>query len=281
MTKPGNGHGDPLQISPVPGKRVVAPHVINRIGRDMRAREPWGSLITNHQSRFSGYAFVESEWSDIVTLEDLDQVTGAILLKYRKLSSHPVVIDEDRYGIYRSPLHDRYFFRRLMWASLLSGGHATYGGIESYEPFDGPGGTKGMHGYLTSVNEGRLDDGAQDFKWIHAFFRNSRLTLVGFEPADELVGGNALLAKAASDGERIIVYLSNPDSESPEKSDVKVSPAVIDLTPPPGRYRSRWFDPRTGHWHDSETQSEIEGGSRHTLTAPFAGDAVLLLQVSV
>lgn len=268
-------------ISPMPGKRVVAPDVINRIGRDMQAREPWRSLITNHQRRFSGYAFVESEWSDIVTLEDLDQVTGAILLKYRKLFSHPVINDEDRYGIYRSPLHDRYFFRRLMWASLLSGGHATYGGIESYEPFAGPDGTKGMHGYLTSVKDGRLDDGARDFNWIHAFFRDSRLTLVGFEPADELAGGNSLLAKAASDGKNMIVYLPNPDSETPEKANVNEAPAVIDLTPPAGKYRMRWFDPQTGNWHDSGPQSEIHGGSSHSLTAPFAGDAVLLLQLSV
>ena len=38
---------------------------------------------------------------------------------------------------YISPKHDRYFFRRLMWASLLSGGHATYGGLATYEAFAG------------------------------------------------------------------------------------------------------------------------------------------------
>jgi hypothetical protein len=29
----------------------------------------------------------------------------------------------------------RYFVRRLMWASLLSGGHATYGGGRTYEAY--------------------------------------------------------------------------------------------------------------------------------------------------
>ncbi|MCK4515810.1 MAG: DUF5060 domain-containing protein, partial [Spirochaetaceae bacterium] len=70
---------------------------IDKIGRDMANREPWSTLITNHQHRFSGYSFVKSPWSDIVTLEDLGQVTGELVLKYRALSNAPVVLDEDRF----------------------------------------------------------------------------------------------------------------------------------------------------------------------------------------
>ena len=47
-------------ISPDPGKRNAAPATIDRIGPDMRAREPWGTLLSNHQARFHGYSFVDS-----------------------------------------------------------------------------------------------------------------------------------------------------------------------------------------------------------------------------
>ena len=39
--------------TPLKGRRIPA-SVIHEIGRDMAAREPWGTLLTNHQSRFSG-----------------------------------------------------------------------------------------------------------------------------------------------------------------------------------------------------------------------------------
>ncbi len=107
------------------GRKIMASK-IHRIALDMQANEPWGTLLTNHQSRFKGYHFIHAGWSDITTLEDLDQVKGELLLQYRKTSGVPVVLDEDRYETYREPKHPRYFFRRLMWASLFSGGFATY-----------------------------------------------------------------------------------------------------------------------------------------------------------
>ena len=74
---------------------------------DLASREPWGTLVTNHQCRFKGYDFTECEWSDIVTLEDIDQVDGRIILEYRQKASSPVVNDEDRYETYREPTHPR------------------------------------------------------------------------------------------------------------------------------------------------------------------------------
>ncbi|MHC4512054.1 MAG: apiosidase-like domain-containing protein, partial [Planctomycetota bacterium] len=115
--------------------RKVLRQTIDKIGRDMAAREPWGTLLTNHQSRFKGYDFVDAEWSDIIMLEDLDQTDGRIFRQYYDKRAVPMVLDEDRYEHWRNPKHDRYFFRRLMWASLFSGGHATYGGLRTYEPY--------------------------------------------------------------------------------------------------------------------------------------------------
>jgi hypothetical protein len=266
-------------ISSAEGRRNVAPATIERIGRDMRAREPWGTLLTNHQARRSGYAFADSPWSDIITLEDRDQVAGELVLKYRALSKDaPVVLDEDRYGNYISPRHDRYFFRRLMWANLLSGGHATYGGLNTFEPFDDPRGIKGMHGYRTAVQDGRLDDGAADFPHIKRFFDEAGLTLVGMEPNDAMSGNDGHAVKVIAGEKAIIAYLPNADSRTPETANVAETPAMCRLRLPPGGWRIRWYDPRTGRWHENPGAGQIGGGDARSFQSPFSGDAVLLLR---
>ncbi|MBP9901411.1 MAG: DUF4038 domain-containing protein, partial [Verrucomicrobia bacterium] len=198
-------------ISPASGKRNIAPATIQGIGRDMRKREAWNTLLSNHQARFDGYSFVEAAWSDIITVEDKDQVAGALLLQYRALGNDPVVLDEDRYEHYLSPKHDRYFFRRLMWASLLSGGQATYGGLKTYEAFAGTNELKGVQGYLTAVRDGRLNDGAADFRHIRSFFAEAGLTLVGLQPNDAMAGNDAQSVKVIAGDKTIIAYLQNPD----------------------------------------------------------------------
>lgn len=265
-------------ISPDPGPRNADPKVINQIARDMRSREPWGTLITNHQQRFQGYSFVAEDWSDIVTLEDRDQVAGAIILQYRALTDDPVILDEDRYGVYISPKHDRYYFRRLMWASLLSGGHATYGGLNTFVPFSGPDRADGIQGYLTAVRRGLLDDGAADFKHIHKFFADTGLTLAGLEPNDAMGGNDGHTVKVLAGAKTIIVYLANPDSRIPEEADVRESKAGCRLHLPVGRWAIRWFHPRTGEWYADPDRKEISGGYTREFRSPFPGDAVLLLQ---
>jgi prepilin-type processing-associated H-X9-DG protein len=118
-------------------------------------------------------------------------------------AAQPVVLDEDRYEHWREPENPRYFFRRLMWANLLSGGHATYGGLRTYEPYDGGGGG-GVQGYFDANRAGKLAGGADDFVHIHRFFADTGLTLVGMEPADELVGGEPHQVKCIGNGDTYI-----------------------------------------------------------------------------
>ncbi len=264
-------------ISPDSGNRNADPATINLLGGEMRRREPWGTLITNHQQRFQGYSFIKSPWSDIVTLEDRDQVAGALILQYRAITKSPVVLDEDRYGLYISPKHDRYFFRRLMWASLLSGGHATYGGLNTFEPYDGSKGTKGVHGYLTAVREGRLDDGAADFRHIRRFFDDARLTLVGLVPCDAMAGNDGHAVKVIAGERTIIAYLANPDSRQPETANAAERPANCRLHLPRGDWKIRWFDPRSGKWIEPTDRKQISGGYTRDLASPVPGDSVLLL----
>ncbi len=259
--------GEPL------GGRKVPRGLIDQMARDLAAREPWGTLLTNHQCRFSGYDYADAPWSDVVTLEDLDQVDGALLLAYRARCQDPVVNDEDRYELYRPPAHPRFFFRRLMWASLLSGGHATYGGLRTYEPHDGR--ERGVRGYQDARREGLLTGGADDFGHLHTFFREGGVTLVGLEPRDDLAGGRPAAAKLCIGQSTAIAYFPNPTGAQAETANVRERPATGRLTLLAGRWTAQWFDPRHGRWHEA---TALVGGAPCDVAAPFAGDAVLLLQ---
>jgi hypothetical protein len=252
--------------------RKVLRQTIDKIGRDMAAREPWGTLLTNHQSRFKGYDFVDAEWSDIIMLEDLDQTDGRIFKQYYDKRAVPMVLDEDRYEHWRNPKHDRYFFRRLMWASLLSGGHATYGGLRTYEPYDGK--VSGVQGYFDAVAEGKLERGADDFIHIHKFFSDASLTLVNMKPDGAIVGGKPGQFKCIRDDNTYIIYLANPDKSKPEEANVSLATPAVTIRLPEREFSVRWFNPRTGEWR---RRTRLAGGEQK-LTAPGGGDWVLLLR---
>ncbi len=256
--------------------RDASPRVINKMGLDFRRREPWGTLLTNHQMRRQGYHFTDAPWSDIVTLEDVDQVAGGLILHYRTLTDDPVILDEDRYELYIPPERPRYFFRRLMWASLLSGGGATYGGLKTYEPYDGE--LSGVQGYDDAVRAGKLVGGAQDFRYIHQFFQDTGVTLARMEPADAMVGYQPHRFKCIRDADHIIVYLQNPDSAEPQKAQVSSKAAAVKVHLPPFAYEVRWFEPTTGRWVDQDESKGIWDGVQREFKAPFSGDAILFLR---
>ncbi|MCC6487784.1 MAG: DUF4038 domain-containing protein [Candidatus Hydrogenedentes bacterium] len=261
------GEGEPV------GEGGVSASVVDGIGRDMDAREPWGTLLTNHQARYTGYAFTGMPWSDITTFEDLDQAAGALLLTFREQAKKPVVNEEDRYEIHERPEHATYYFRRLMWASLLSGGHATFGGARTYEPYDGV--TRGVRGYYDLIREGILTGGADSFRHILRFFYDSSLTFVGMQHADHLAGGNPLVTKVIASEHAVIAYLANPDSEEPGTANAAGTQAECALAIPSGTWRLRWFNPQTGLWVGDENLERADGSPR-ACKAPFAQDAVLL-----
>lgn len=238
----------------------------------MAAREPWKTLLTNHQARFTGYSFVEEPWSNIIDVQDLDQVGGWVVLHYLMRRAEPIVLDEDRYEQYRAPKHHRYFFRRFMWANLLSGGHPTYGGLRTYEPYDG--GEQGVQGYFDAVTAGKLDDGAHDFPFIRRFFQETGLTLVKMTPDDSVVGGDPLRYKCAHSRDAFIIYLANPSGAVPETDDVADTVPSVTVQLPDEKFSVRWFDPRSGVFTDGGKVSS----KTPTLTAPAKGDWVLLIR---
>jgi hypothetical protein len=222
---------------------------------------------------------VDEPWSDIITIEDLDQVGCRIVLAYRQKGNDPVVLDEDRYENYRDPSNPRYFFRRFMWAHLLSGGHGTYGGLRTYEPYDG-GAIRGVQGYYTANRRGALSQGAHDFRHIHTFFKDTDLTLVDMRPDDALVGGDPLKAKCTHSDDTYIIYAANPDGDTPRTDNPRFGQLDASIQLPGGSYAVRWYNPRTGTWEKDET---LSGGRPVRLKAPDVGriayrDWVILIQ---
>ncbi|GAB2791382.1 hypothetical protein GCM10027275_40420 [Rhabdobacter roseus] len=271
--------------------REVHYETINAMGKDMAEREPWGTLLTNHQSRYKGYDHLQEPWSDLISLEDLDQVTGALIAEYRQKRKQPVVLDEDRYELYRPAAHRRYYFRRLMWASLLSGGHATYGGLNTYEPYggqlyEGPesrvkidyqaheGEFKGVSGYFDANQKGILHQGGHDFRHIHAFFEKTGLTLVNMKPDDALVGNDPARWKCSHQEGTYLIYLANPSGREPGTDFPGLKPPSVSLNLKKGPYTVSWFDPDSGSWVYGSTS---QGGDT-TLTAPGPEDWVVLIQ---
>lgn len=249
---------------------------VRSVGEKMSEREPWGTLITNHQKRYQGYAFVGDSWSDVITLEDIDQIDGGKVLEYRCLGTDPVVLDEDRYENWQNPVHDNYYFRRLMWANLLSGGHPTYGGLRTYESFTDTLTPRGIMGYYSANHYGLLEKGAHDFIHIHRFFAEKNLDLVNWIPSDSMAGRDPAITKCTRKGNDYIIYLQNPDDPynhiSADASD-SIPEAVIDLQET--EYLAAWFCPRSGTWYKTDT---IKGKEQTKLPAPGGKDWVLYLK---
>lgn len=261
--------------------RQIYKRNIDKIGKDMAEREPWGTLITNHQARYTGYSFENASWSDIITLEDKDQIDGRLILQYRSINNNPIVLDEDRYELYIGPAHPEYYFRRLMWASLLSGGSATYGGIDTYLPYETGSGKYGVQGYFDVGLSG-----ANSFRYITKFFKDTGLTLINMKPDDAVTGSVPQQAKCIHNNSVFIIYLANPDKvEAPSAIINKTenirtanqSTVIQDIMVklPQKSYSFKWYDPGTGEWANS---GKTNGGTSKW-TTPGAGDWILLLEV--
>jgi hypothetical protein len=87
-----------------------------------------------------------------------------------------------------------------------------------------------------------------------------RIDLAAMTPHNELASSGYCLAHAAADTAEYLVYV-------PEGGRV-----TVDLSAAPKELEAEWFNPTSGA---SKVAGAIKGGAPRTVTAPFAGDAVL------
>ncbi len=195
-----------------------------------------------------------------------------------------------------------YYYRRIFWTDLLSGGYSCYGGgygaiIPYNKAFDEVAYNTGVEIVTAKLK------GLNDIHYIKDFFVDNSLDIANYKPADHKVINGPLppsqiqIAYDSLDG-KYIIYHPNAtageiDYEPNDFQDVGIATfethttCSIDKSSTPGitlilnngiRYLVKWFDPSTGTYFN---QSDVIGaGVNYTFTAPSAlsgKDAVLLL----
>ncbi len=272
------------------------------VGNFFAASDPWKHLLSTGPNRHAGYPLTSPDdlkWTTYFHIEDSNAVAADEIreLGLDKFPAHVWMAEdyyEQDYGRY---VDARYFFRRLYWAWLLSGGSANYGSrwgvIHPYSltwrkdlKWTGAGGLEYAGEQLTGLDSA---------PYIWPYFRDRKIDLAYFEPADELAAGlvGQCRPKLARRGnEEFLVYHPNaadpvPPSDIPERERrralgrfhsvdaSKTAQLRIDLTSAPGPFDVEWFRPYDGAAHQA---GAVEGGRPRDFTAPWKGfDAVLRL----
>ncbi len=256
---------------------------LQRAGEVLTGNDPWSSLITACGQRFDAPTFLEEKWLSFQSLSSLGEVTGARAIEARASEKKPVAISQDRGEQEFAPRFPRYYFRRLFWGILLSGGLPSYSGLISSETFDRN--RRGIEGYYDACNSGRLRFGAHDLLQIKKFFGDTEISLESWTPNDRISGSKPLLAKSAISGDEseCIAYVANPESfaghrpdgyeghYSDESSDTSETFTTVTLELPFSSGVIKWYNPRSGEW---KGEAEITKSST-TLLTPEPGDWVV------
>lgn len=252
-------------------------------GESLFANDPWNSLITVAGKRFDPPAFAKTKWQSMLSLSSLGQVTGEAILAERSKYAKPILLVEDRGEHRYEPRFPRFYFRRLFWGVLLSGGLPTYSGLNTDASSDRN--RNGIEGYYDSCNRGHLRFGAHDLLKIKKFFSDTQISLENWKPDDPHSGANPLLVKSmiSSDESQCIAYIANPESfagHNPARYEGMHSDQISDASPtfttftlelPFSSGKAKWFNPSTGEWTGS---ADVTKHST-TLLTPTPGDWVV------
>lgn len=222
-------------------------------------RVPFKQMMSTGTTRGGGAVFIDDPRVQFLHFETRDALE-ADPTKVGAKNGKYAWCGEDRYSTWIPPTFKNYFFRRLMWAWILSGGSACYGG-----DWD---------------NAGTLHfTGTDHIKYINPFF-NSRGIDMGLFKEDDAAVSNPADSKAEhrvqlarrGNAEFIMYHPNNVGSGGDVNAGSSKPKMVVNL--PAGNFSVEWYNPRSG---GKSTAGTVAGGSKVTFTAPFTGDAVLRL----
>lgn len=224
----------------------------------LTARDVYGHLRGTGARRTHGAPFAASEWTTFLHFETLDALAAdeadanAALNKFTWCG-------EDRYESYLPPANNRYFFRRLMWAWLLSGGSACYGGAwDATVPYH---------------HSPRV--GLDSVRFIQGYFTSRHIDLARFA-YDDRVAADALAVgrdrpQACNRGtSEYIIYHPNGSGAAAgvNVNAGRTAAFNLNLTAAAGSYDVEWFRCLDGVAAPGGT---VTGGALRTLTSPWAG----------
>ena len=236
--------------------------VANIVSAFLVEHDTYQNLRCTGARRGNGAAFAGSAWTIFLHFETLDALAAD---EADRNASHNKFTwcGEDRYETYKPPVYPRYFFRRLMWAWLLSGGSACYGGDwDAAIPYDS-----------TSFV------GLDSVQYIKGYFesRNIDLGLFAYNDSlatDALATGKDRPQVCNKGTAEYIVYHPNGAGTG---ADVNVNAKRtasfgLDLSAAAGSFTVEWFRCLDGVTVDGPP---LQGGFATTLTAPWSGQDVV------
>ncbi|HBR15330.1 MAG TPA: hypothetical protein DD723_07295 [Candidatus Omnitrophica bacterium] len=243
--------------------------------------------VSNEPFYFAGESWVSYVAQELIYHLPADETSNSAYANYH------VYMEEDEYeqdgpG---SPASPNYYYRRLFWSWLLSGGSANYGGrvggVYPYAlvPYS-------MSGSLPWSKEGINYDnkalhGLDSAPYIASYFKNRGIKLSRFVQDDPLAAdlnnntGEARAQVARRSYDEFIIYHPNPAfgtlgrTAAPHTS--RAAKFNFNLSSASGTFTTEWYNPANG---TAQTGANVSGGSTVLFTAPWAGDVVLRVKNS-
>jgi hypothetical protein len=291
------------------------------VGIYLADHDPWGTFRACNEKSREYNQLTEpgdfDDWQSFLEVQSWGYPHGrAVDYYYQNIAYLPVHVyhGEDKYeqswqGV---PANPEYYYRRLFWSDLLSGGSGTYGSkYKTLLPYTESGTTDYVYDNNGNTDSTQLR-GLDETIHIVEFFSQYAIDLADFEPDDALArlqdppspegdSGPSRVQCSHDGAEQYLLYHPNAEDGETSSADItdngenvsqhvdsrlgaslradRIPGMEVDLSAAAGSTLSvTWFHPTTGQSHDS---GSVTGGDWVTLTAPadFQGfDAVLYLR---
>ncbi|MDO8539891.1 MAG: DUF5060 domain-containing protein [Opitutaceae bacterium] len=240
-----------------------------QMGALVKEHDPYHHLTSTHGH--GDFRFRKSPWADYAMYQSWDEHGGyQFMLKNRReqaAAGRPMPQVNEEYGYedhYPFPWGEKRLWpariadnrRQLAWEMSMAGCYQTTGERANDGTGAGPdtgGGWvngRGNEHMTMLLGYRRMMDFFTSFPWW---------TL---EPRPDLAGEGALLLAEVS--KRYVAYLPKPGNASFQLAR--------------GIYRVKWFNPRTGAWHELPEATQAKDDKWAAPKAPGAGDWALLLE---
>jgi hypothetical protein len=267
---------------------------VREIGQHFARHDPFGHLLSAGPKRGQRFPFTEpgqDDWVSYVHIEDKYDLEAAQLKLYSSLPMH-IFLGEDRYEQDRAtldPLHPAYYFRRLFWSWLLSGGSASYGGrwtvLQPYSRTGGISYTTRWVGTRDEITYSHRLSGLDSIGVIRRFFTSRDVDLALFQPCtvedavSEPASVNGSVHGMHRDKREYVVYHPNAAAAGRDADLDHSGPARIRINGlPDGEYRVDWVRAFDGEIKLGET---VAGRQTRILTAPWVGEDVIAHIVAI
>jgi len=285
------------------------------VGQYFKENDPWKHLMSFGPTRDEVFCFTapQDDWVSYIALETAAALSADDVEAYADLPLH-VFNEEDFYEPLKELANPRYFYRRLFWSWLLSGGSSTYGGRYGViHPYTQTG------SLIWKVDRQTISGqlvGLDSIRYIIPYFHSRGIELWRFQPDDRIVSdvtgeselksyltnwffgaikrtafGSARPKASRRGNEEYLIYHPNAKAgeisgsameETRLRADLdsnKTARIRVDLGESRGTtFSVEWFRPHDGIVQDDDP---VEAGAYRDFIAPWKGYDVILRLVSV